>query len=235
MNLKTQHTYIFSFVLHFFSGLLVSSITGLLIYFKQKPALHFSAVLISVCVLYTIAFFLGKWKLSFSWTFRIFSLLLIILIAWLGPQFIYQIRPYTFYISGLAMLVVMLGVAGALILSDEKPGRIPWAFLAFLSGFGSGYVVPHSTLQFLIFAFSIIVIAWFLFAQKINISFKIGVISSLIVAIAAFWIFSAPIKYFEQQADYEDKIVFSRQSQFHEVVITQWHHDFWFFVDKKTG
>lgn len=54
---------------------------------------------------------------------------------------------------------------------------------------------------------------------------------SIFLCLLGFWWFSLPIIYFDEQSDYEDKVIFSRETQYHEVVITQWHHDNWVFID----
>jgi spermidine synthase len=37
---------------------------------------------------------------------------------------------------------------------------------------------------------------------------------------------------FEEQPEYEDKVVYTDETQFHKLVITQWHKDFWFYIDR---
>jgi spermidine synthase len=44
--------------------------------------------------------------------------------------------------------------------------------------------------------------------------------------------FAKPIHFFADQKDYEDKVVFTSETQFHKLVITQWQDDHWFFIDK---
>ncbi len=55
-------------------------------------------------------------------------------------------------------------------------------------------------------------------------------LSVLVVLILGF-LFSKPIVKFGEQSRYKDKVVFSKQSKYQKLTITQWKNDYWFFIN----
>jgi len=46
-----------------------------------------------------------------------------------------------------------------------------------------------------------------------------------------FSFFSRQLVYFPEQRSYEDKVLYSANTQFHKLIITQWQEDYWVFID----
>lgn len=158
------------------------------------------------------------------------SLIVIILISWLAPQFIYQTRPYTFYISGFAFALILL-VSGASISLPNRISIYRWSFFFVLSGYLIGHYIPISYLQLVLFGFSflaLLVFLWFESVKKIRTAL---VLATVLVSALIFWRFATPITLFEEQESYEDKVLFSKETQYHQLVVTQWHDNKWFFID----
>ena len=57
-------------------------------------------------------------------------------------------------------------------------------------------------------------------------------VGSFAIIIAIFYVFSRPIVYHEEQENYEDKVLYAANTQYHNVVITQWQQEYWIFIDK---
>jgi len=227
-----EKAFVISLSLQILAGLTSAFLSSLLIYFKQKELLHIVVVLFSVLAIYFLTYLLRKKHIYFSTFSRTISLIFILLICWLGPQLIYQIRPYTFYISGFAIGGIVLFALSANILRSSKSLSFPWDFGTFLIAFTTGYFIPWVLLQCLIFGLSLIVILLFLFSSQFNRSFKVVTVFSLFAVGITFWWFSKPLIFHEEQINYEDKILFSANTQYHQVVITQWQKDHWIFMDK---
>jgi len=116
------------------------------------------------------------------------------------------------------------------ILSDRKSIIFPWNYSAFLSAFIVGYFIPWPILQYLIWGLSFVVSLIYIF--QVNFSYKLVAIGSLALVCIIFWWFSKPLIFHEEQINYEDKVLFSVSTQYHQVVITQWQKDHWMFMDK---
>jgi len=215
---------------HILSGLSVAFLSSLLIYFKQKEFLHLGVVLFSIFVIYFLSYHFSKRTIQISIFIKLISLIVILLTSWLGPQFIYQIRPYTFYISGLAMgSMVLIAISTNLVLVDHS-NNSQWSYGVFLISFVAGYLIPWEYLQYLIFGISLFVLS-LLFVQ-FKFSAKIIVTLSFLIIGMCYWYLSKPILFHEEQANYEDKLLFTADTQFHNIAITQWHKDHWIFMDK---
>jgi spermidine synthase len=169
--------------------------------------------------------------LKFSNLVILLSLILVLLIGWLGPQFIYQIRPYTFYISGFAIGGIMLLTISSNILSHQKSISIQWNLGALLASIIAGYFIPWIILQYIVISISILIILSLFFLQGLKLRKGIPPIITLLLCFLTYWEFSKPTNFFEEQTSYEDKVVFSAETQYHQVVITQWHNDYWCFID----
>lgn len=96
----------------------------------------------------------------------------------------------------------------------------------------TGYFLPAGVLQYSTIAISMIIATYFLVTFPIKPLLKATVSISLSALILVFWRFSTPVVFHEVQSDYEDKVIFTAETQFHELVVTQWHQDYWFFIDK---
>lgn len=70
--------------------------------------------------------------------------------------------------------------------------------------------------------------------QKLEVRLKTRIVSFAsvvgVVLIAAFFI-AQPIIQFGEQKKYKDKIVYSEQSKYQKIVITQWKDNFWLFIN----
>ena len=163
---------------------------------------------------------------------RITSLILVPVISWLGPQFLYQIRPYTFYISGFAVACIAAVAISGNIVALGKSKKYRWNYLFILTGYFIGFQISSEFLYYLILGLSVLLVLFDLAAEKINFWMNTSIIASLIIAISIYLQFSLPLIFHKEQVEYEDKVVFSAESQFHQLVITQWHENFWFYLDK---
>ncbi len=230
--MKNKNHIFFTLFINFLGGLAVALMSALLIYFKQKAILHHVIVLLTVISLYSVGYFMSKWIKNISDILKILSLLSIILLCWLGPQFIYQFRPYTFYFSGFAILCILILIISTLLLSTKQSIQKPWILSAFLIGYGIGYLLSANVVYYLIIGLSVICIGYYLFANQLNLIYKSTVLTTVILSVVVFWSFSTPMLFFDDQPTYEDKVVFNAKTQYHDLVITQWHHDYWYFIDQ---
>lgn len=216
-------------LLQILAGLVISFLTSLLIYFKQKEYLHLGVVLFLVFVICYSGNFI-KIKIQFSPFTKLAGLFVLLTICWLGPQFIYQIRPYTFYISGFAMAGIVLVAITSEMLADQKTMRFPWYFGAFMAAFIIGYMLPWDIIQYFILVLSVLVTV--LYLSRLLVWMKVSALTSLVLLFTAFFFFSKPLNFHEEQVNYEDKVLYSAETQFHKLVITKWHQDQWVFIDK---
>ena len=207
----------------------ITLLSSLLIYFKQKENLHLGAIIFLVFVIYYSGNFL-KNKPQFSPLIKLIGLLVLLAICLLGPQFIYQVRPYTFYISGFAMAGIALIAISTGMLANQKSVRFPWNFVAFLAAFILGYFLPWNLIEYIVLVLSVIVAI--LYISELLLWMKVSTMVSVVLLFTAFFIFSKPLISYKEQVDYEDKVLYSAETQFHKLVITQWHQDKWVFIDK---
>lgn len=227
--MKSKKAFISHVLLQILAGLVISFLTSLLIYFKQKEYLHLGVVLFLVFVIYYSGNFI-KIKIQFSPFTKLAGLFVLLTICWLGPQFIYQIRPYTFYISGFAMAGIVLVAITSEMLADQKTMRFPWYFGAFMAAFIIGYMLPWDIIQYFILVLSVLVTV--LYLSRLLVWMKVSALTSLVLLFTAFFFFSKPLNFHEEQVNYEDKVLYSAETQFHKLVITKWHQDQWVFIDK---
>lgn len=218
--------------LNFLSGLIISFLSALLIYFKQKEIFHHTLILITVFGIYLSGNSIRKWLIGIPRIYKALSLILILLICWFGPQFMYQIRPYTFYISGFALGSILLVALFSTTLSSIHTVPYQGKYFFFIAGYIIGYFLSPDTLQVIIIGLSFIVSINYTLIIQLKPPCRALVSGVFISSVILFWSFSKPIIYFEEQSDYEDKVLFSTETQFHNLVITQWHKDHWYFVDQ---
>jgi predicted membrane-bound spermidine synthase len=231
-EVKSRNQLLSNIAVHFLSGLIIALLASLLIYFKQKETFHHTVILISVFAIQFTCSAILKRLDDFQDFFKAASLILLLIVCFLGPQFIYQIRPYTFYISGFVVGSIWIVAISSSLLAHDPPNKFPWNSIFFLIGYLTGYLLPAGVLQYSTIAISMIIATYFLVTFPIKPILKATVSISLIALILVFWRFSAPMVFHEVQSDYEDKVIFTAETQFHELVVTQWHQDYWFFIDK---
>ncbi len=230
---KLKRNHLLSIIsLNFLSGLIIALLSILLIYFKQKEIFHHTIILFTVFGIYLLSNSLQKWLKAIPKFFKAGGLILILLVCWLGPQLLYQIRPYTFYISGIALGCMLIVGFSTTLLSSIQPTKYQWNFILFLSGYIFGIFISLDILKYLIFGLSIIVAVYFSIILHLKPIHQAFVYASFISSLILFWWFSTPIIYFEEQSGYEDKVLFTAETQYHKLVITQWHQDHWFFIDE---
>lgn len=230
---KLKRNHLLSIIsLNFLSGLIIALLSTLLVYFKQKETFHHTIILFTVFGIYLSSNSLQKWLKAIPKFFKAGGLILILLVCWLGPQLLYQIRPYTFYISGIALGSMLIVGFSTTLLSSIQSTKYQWNFILFLFGYIIGYFISPDMLQYIIFGLSIIVAVYFSIILHLNPIHKAFVYGSFISSVILFWWFSTPIIYFEEQSKYEDKVLFTAETQYHKLVITQWHQDHWFFIDQ---
>lgn len=220
---------IFSILIQILSGLVIAFFTSLLVYFKQKELLHAGVVLFLVSALYYTASNV-KNSVKFSDHYKIIAFVFLACIAIAGPQIIYQVRPYTFYISGMIIGVIAILILSSFALDEPKSFSISWNYSIFIIAFITGYVIPWISIQYLIAILLFIITVFFVIEAKTV--FKLIATCSWIVIVSSYYLFSKPIIYHDAQVDYEDKVLYTANTQFHELVITQWQEDHWIFLDK---
>ena len=219
----------FHTLLFLLSGLIIAFFTNLLVYFKQKEVLHVGVVLFAAGVFYFSGSFLQR-NLRLNPFFQTITLLIIVLIGWLGPQFIYQVRPYTFYISGFALGCIVAIALASGILADQKKVLNPWKSVAFFVGFIIGYLISWQISQILVSV--LVMVLFILFVIRYDLMKKLLFLLSSAAIIILYFILSKPMIFYEEQVDYEDKVLFAANTQWHKMVITQWKKDQWVYIDK---
>lgn len=228
--MQVKNPLIFSVILQILIGLIVAFLSSLLVYFKQKEVLHLGVVLFSVLAVFYTNHLLSSKAIKTGNPYKVVLLILLFLVGFLGPQFVYQIRPYTFYISGFALAGVVITALASNTLNDNKSINFPWKIGIFLVTFFVGYFMSWHILQYIIIGLSILLAVDYI--VKANLPFKLAIVGSISLMCLVFWWFAKPIIHQEEQANYEDKVLFSAETQFHKIVITQWHRDHWIFMDK---
>jgi spermidine synthase len=160
----------------------------------------------------------------------IMAVTLLIVICWLAPQLIYQIRPFTFYISGFVICFVVLLALSTNTLQYEKFSL--WSYIVFMLGYWLGYLMNPEILQYLIVGLLLVFLGVYYYLSKPGFRITMLLACTYLISGQVFWQFSSPINFYAEQKYYEDKVLFSAETQFHKLVITQWHEDHWFFIDK---
>ena len=139
--MKKNHPYISSFIFAFLSGLCISALAILVIYFKQKDHIHHGLILFTISLIFFFGIMIQNQQVKISSSLKTVSITVLILISLLAPQFIYQIRPYTFYISGFAFALILL-ISGSAITLPNGISAYKWSFLFVLMGYLAGNFIP---------------------------------------------------------------------------------------------
>jgi len=230
-HLKKKTRLIHNLILQVLLGLVIASISALLIYFKQKPTLHHITVFLAVGSVYYIFNIFRSKVLELPKILPLFFLIVLIFICWIYPQFLYQIRPYTYYITGFSIGgIILSSVAGQLLQTHKS--LFPWNIFVLLFGYLIGFWLPIHFLQY--FTIGLLLIYLVLYVVLIKPGFKYTLALGIIFVLASqlYLQFSHSIIIYPEQKNYEDKVVFTSETQFHKLVITQWKEDYWFFIDK---
>ncbi|NJN24544.1 MAG: hypothetical protein HC819_00340 [Cyclobacteriaceae bacterium] len=219
-------------MLHLLMGIATAHIGTVLIYFKQKPLLHHGSVFVLLVIVYFFGF-VWRWHTSHirvKW--QMIALLIISAISITAPLFLYQIRPFTFYVSGIALLLVsVLATAGQLFSHTGKTGFLG-NIGALAVGVVLGFGLPFEVGRYILWALALFIVFFFLVYTRPGIQY-LAIVSIFLLAIFfGYRKYHTPIVWFEEQVNYEDKIVYSANTQFHKLVVTRWHHDYWFFIDQ---
>lgn len=67
-----------------------------------------------------------------------------------------------------------------------------------------------------------------------NVVFEWWVKTLSIVTVLGWFVglvFAKPVEQFSEQSRYREKVIFSEQTDYQKIVITQWHNDFWLFLN----
>jgi spermidine synthase len=227
-----KHHRSFSIALHLLNGLSIALLASLLIYFKQKPVLHHFAILASTASIYFTFYVFGKKVKSLPAYLSIVALIVFTINCWLAPQLNYQVRPYTFYFSGFVMASVALFVLSANIIDFRKGTSLLVNLSIFSGAYLTGLFIEPTILQYVIAGLLLVILIGFALSGKDRTRTGIIFGGTYLLCLLAFWRFSIPVRYFEVQKEYEDKVLFSAKTQFHNLVITQWNKDHWFYIDK---
>ena len=108
--MRDSKSIILSILIQSFTGLCTGFLAGLLVYFKQKELFHIGILLFLVTAFYYAGSKLFS-RINIPANAKFTSLVFFLVIGMLGPQFIYQVRPYTFYVSGIIIGAVTVGFA----------------------------------------------------------------------------------------------------------------------------
>lgn len=229
--MKYSPQLVFNLILHLLCGLLIASLSTLLIYFKQKPLLHHFVILFVVAAIYFGFYTLRSKTSSPPEILKVASLIILTIICWLSPQFIYQLRPYTFYITGFTIGVIVLTAISAQFLKANR-SIFPWSIIILFTGYFIGLLIPLNVLHFVIIGFLFLIIIYYFSINPTGIKTKVIIILGAIICTQLHFQFSKSLSIYSEQTDYEDKVVFAIETQFHQLVVTQWQEDYWFFIDK---
>lgn len=149
----------------------------------------------------------------------------------LGPQFIYQIRPYTFYISGFTIGLIVITTFLPVVVLPSAHIRLSHLLLLIL-GFVVGFHVDWGVIQYFVIGGMIAYLVIYLLAERCAWSIQVSSSVLTLICLSVFVLFCKPLKHFEIQRNYEDQVVYERETQYHKLVITQWQRDHWFFIDQ---
>ncbi len=155
-----------------------------------------------------------------------------LILGFLGPQFIYQIRPHTFFISGLAVGAIVLLILAGTIFQPVSSRKQILSIGSLLVAYALGFYLPYEIVQWLIFGLSILLVLYFIMTNPIRSMVTGSIVGAFVVSAMVFWGFSTPVIFHEAQAKYEDKVLFTTETQFHQLAITQWKNDYWFYIDQ---
>ncbi len=147
----------------------------------------------------------------------------------MGPQAIYQIRPYTFYISGIVVGMILVISSSVVLLNSS---RILLNYTLFLSGYFLGSFLGPLQMQYIIMGLLLIFIINYILSDQLGNIYKFLVSAIFAFSFSIYWYLSIPILQFNEQFDYEDKVILASETQHHKLVVTQWQDDNWFFIDK---
>jgi spermidine synthase len=220
------------FALHLLSGLTIAMLASLLIYFKQKPVLHHAFMLLSILAIYISFHFIRSNFKSLHWVFTTLSFVAICIICWLGPQFLYQVRPYTFFISGITIGLAAIMAAACILPDGNITIALPNKIFMMLLGYLVGLQVPLPVLQMVAAGLLLIIIIHYIIRMERRTGFVAVILGTYVLSMGLFIRFSSPILFFEEQSTYEDKVLFATETQYHNLVVTRWHDDHWFFIDQ---
>ena len=117
--MKERKALIFHVLLQVLVGFTIAFFSNILIYFKQKETLHLAVILFTVFVIYYLSY-LGRRNIKAARVLKTSGIIILLLICCLGPQFIYQIRPHTFYIGGFVIGGSVIMALTTSALSDQK-------------------------------------------------------------------------------------------------------------------
>ena len=193
--------------------------------------MHHAFVLMSVSAIYVLFHFIHRKSKALPRVFTILSFAFICIISVLGPQFLYQVRPYTFYISGFAIGLSVVLAASCLMSEGNKSVGLPTNLIIMILGYLTGSLVPLPIIQIVTVVLLLLVIIHQIFSNERRLVFGMVISGTYLVCMGIYIRFSAPMHFFEEQSAYEDKILFTTGTQFHKLVVTQWHDDHWFFID----
>lgn len=154
---------------------------------------------------------------------------MLIIICIMGPQAIYQIRPYTFYISGI-VIGMILAISSSVVLLNSS--RILLNYALFLSGYLLGFFLGPVQMQYITIGLLLTIVFNYLFSDQPGNIYKFLVFAIFAFSISIYWYLSIPVLQFNEQFDYEDKVILASETQHHKLVVTQWQDDNWFFIDK---
>ena len=118
------------------------------------------------------------------------------------------------------------------IITPIQPFRNPWNFVLMVVGYLVSQFLTPTLTQYFIFGCVTIFVVYFETSSYTNAFIRSSVLGIYILSMLGFWWFSSPIMYLQEQSDYEDKVLFATETQYHDLVITQWHDDHWVFIDK---
>ena len=160
----------------------------------------------------------------------------------LSFQVLNLIRPFSLYFSvilslNLVLVLLLYGYVLSNLLREGTKGYVSPAQSFFLS------IVIITLVQFIpirdylyivpyILPLPIIsLFTWTLIDKQVSFG-KISFPLLTYIAVVSAMLYMNPIKTYDMQSEFEDKVIFSSESEKNDIVITQWMDEYWIYLNK---
>jgi len=219
-----------------------TSITFIASYYLGYETIHhFAAYLVCTSSFLLIFFLTKRYIHSILWLTT--SILSLLIICCSSLHFFFYIRPFTLYYSVLifTFLYIWAGLGGLLcaqiqLLNSKKPTRISIiqifaVILIFIILFLDLKPIQRA-LTPLITSFGMLLIfalALIEFNKRLTL---IIIPTILFFLLLGMYPFLPEFRFFENQKDFEDKVIFNSKSEKFDITITQWMDHYWLYLNK---
>ncbi|MBO3699605.1 hypothetical protein [Roseivirga sp. E12] len=198
-------------------------------YFYEKPQIDF--VVFGVIFL-TSCYIIWKNLSKKNWIKNLVFVLLILPLAWLKLEFWLYSQLNSPQFVTYILLVLLAGIMVSVLRFGRNTEDPNWISLLLIPAMGAGFIMSlfstdHEFSRLLVLFFVVGLLAYNWEQSKMK-AFVILVFGLGIVALAQ--VFESP-KFFERQAKYHDKLVFSYETDLQVIDITEWRGNHWFYTD----